>query len=262
MLKNIFKIIAVFVIGAVGGIFSEQIFWPYFIERPLFLEYGLEPAPMYIAETKEITIQENAALENAVEKTSKIAVGIQTKTPKGDLLRGSGLILTSDGLILSLAELFPKNSSTLVWAEGIPYHLSPDEGKEEVKILKKDLENNLCLLKIEANNLNTAGFFDFERIKLGQRVFLIGSAFDKEFALKTLPDIITCQGIVNYFNNQFIYTDISSEIGIGVSGKTIASLTGSPLFSIDAQVVGINYIDSKGKLITIPSPILREFIGF
>jgi hypothetical protein len=61
MFKNIFKIIIVFLIGAVGGIFSEQILWPYFIERPLFLEYSLEQNPVYITETKEITIQENTA---------------------------------------------------------------------------------------------------------------------------------------------------------------------------------------------------------
>jgi S1-C subfamily serine protease len=255
MLKNISKIIIVFIVGIVGGIFSDQIFWPYFIERPLFLEYRLEQNPVYITETKEITIQENIALENAIEKTEKVVVGIQTKTSKGKILRGSGLIVTSDGLILALAELFPKNSSITIYIEGVPYHSSLKNG--DVKILKKDLDSNFCLIKVEANNLNTAGFFDFDKIKLGQRVFSIGNMFDTTFTKETAPKLAVNQGIVKYFDDDFIYTDIIER-----ETATGNPCLGSPLFSIDAQVIGINFIDKQGNLITIPSSTLRNFIGF
>ena len=255
MLKNISKIIIIFIIGIVGGIFSDQILWPYFIERPLFLEYRLEQNPVYITETKEITIQENTALQDAIEKTEKVVAGIQTKTSKGKIASGSGLIVTSDGLILTLAELFPKNSSITIYIEGTPYHSSLKNG--DVKILKKDLDSNLCLIKVEANNLNTAGFFDFGKIKLGQRVFSIHNMFDTVFAKETAPKHVVNQGIVKYFDDDFIYTDISAQ-------ETTAgnSCLGSPLFSIDSQVIGINFIDKQGNLITIPSSVLRDFIGF
>ena len=255
MSKNILKIIAVFIIGAVGGIFSDQILWPYFIERPLFLEYRLEQSPVYIAETKEITIQENIALENAIEKTEKVVVGIQTNTTKGKILRGSGLIVTSDGLILALAELFPKNSSTTIWTEGTPYDFSLEDGG--VKILKKDLDSNLCLIKVETNNLNTSGFFDCDKIKLGQRVFLIENMFDAESKKEIAPKRAVNQGIIKYFDKDFVYTDITEQ-----ETATGNPCNGSPLFSIDAQVIGINFIDKQGGLITIPSSTLRDFIGF
>ena len=255
MLKNISKIIAVFIIGIVGGIFSDQILWPYFIERPLFLEYRLEQNPVYINETKEITIQENIALENAIEKTEKVVVGIETKTAKGTIARGSGLVVTSDGLILTLAELFLKNSSITIWIEGTPYYSSLENG--DVKILRKDLDSNLCLIKVEANNLNTAGFFDFDKIKLGQRVFLIGNVFETATAKEIAPRNAVNQGIVKYFDSDFVYTDITEqEIAVG------NPCSGSPLFSIDAQVIGMNFIDKQGHLITIPSSVLRDFIGF
>ena len=105
MSKNILKIVGFFVIGMVGGIFADQIFWPYFIERPLFHEYRLEQSPVYVTERKEVTIQENTALREAIEKVEKTVVGVKTQTKAGKLLEGSGLIVTSDGLVVTLAEL-------------------------------------------------------------------------------------------------------------------------------------------------------------
>ena len=82
MLKHIFKIIVIFIIGMVGGIFANQIFWPYFIEKPLFYQYRLEQSPIYLTERKEITIQENLALKNAIEKVEKVVIGVKSETPK------------------------------------------------------------------------------------------------------------------------------------------------------------------------------------
>ena len=77
MSKNIFRIIVIFVIGMVGGIFANQILWPYFGESPFFYNQ-LANFPVSIGETKEITIQENVALQEAVEKVEKAVVGVRT----------------------------------------------------------------------------------------------------------------------------------------------------------------------------------------
>src|SRR4030043_2308358 len=110
--KNVLKIIVFFIIGMVGGIFADQIFWPYFIERPLFYQYDLEQRPVNVTEIKEITIQENIALENAIEKAGKTAVGIRTKLKSGIILEGSGLIVSSDGLVVTFASLVPQGAQT------------------------------------------------------------------------------------------------------------------------------------------------------
>ncbi len=251
MFRDALKVIAVFFIGAAGGFFSDQVLGHYFfiesIENPLSLEYSLEH-PVQVTETKEIFIQENTALENAIQKTEKIIVGIETKTKKGAVARGSGLIVTSDGLILTLAELVPENFSVItVWAEGVPYYSSAKNG--DIKILKKDLKNNLCLIKIEAANLNTAGFFDCSKIKLGQRVFSFENVFQAKGAP---PNLAVSQGIIRYFDSDFVYTDIRGW-------KTAA---GSPLFSIEGQIIGINFLDEQRNLITIPSSVIRDFLGF
>ena len=111
MLNNVLKIIVIFVLGMAGGIFADQIFWPYFVERPLFYQYRLDNPPIYVAETKEITITENIALQEAVLKVEKAVVGVRTQTTTGRIIEGSGLIATSDGLMVTLAELVPAGSA-------------------------------------------------------------------------------------------------------------------------------------------------------
>ncbi len=139
MSKNILKILAVFILGTVGGIFADQILWPYFIERPLFYQYGLEQSPIYLTEKKETTnyIQENVALREAVEKVAKTVVGVKTETEEGEVLKGSGLIVTNDGFLVTLADLLPQGSDFAFYIDG---------DWPAYQVLKRDLKNNLALV--------------------------------------------------------------------------------------------------------------------
>lgn len=219
----------------VGGIFADQIFWPYFVERPLFYQYRLEKAPVYVTEKKEIFIQENTVLTEAIEKVEKSVVGIRSKSKTGKILEGSGLILTSDGLVLTLADLVPQNYEIKIFLGG----------KEFVpKILQR--KNDLALLKIEEKNLKTISFADFEKVKLGERVFLIG---------ETQPPNggwVVNEGIIKTFDENLIQTNISEA----------KNLQGSSLFNIEGQLVGLNTIDKEGKIIAISIKEIRAFIGF
>jgi len=238
VVKNIFKIISIFIIGLVGGIFADQIFWPYFVERPLFYQYRLEQAPIYVTEKKEIIVEENIALRKAIEKIDKAVVGVKTKTKAGKILEGSGLIVSSDGLIVTLADLVPSGSEvTFFW-----------EGKTpSFQILKRDLSENLALIKIGETNLPTTGFTDLERIRLGERVFLMGIIFEKE----GIPKKTVNEGIVKTFDNNFIQTNIIED----------SALSGSPLFNIEGNALGLNIIDKEGKVSAIPISKIKQFIG-
>ncbi len=239
MSKNIFKIIAFFVIGMVGGIFADQIFWPYFIERPLFYQYRLEQSPVYVTEKKEVIIQENVALKEAIEKVEKTVVGVRTETVDEEILEGSGLIVTSDGLMVTLAELVPKGSNFSFFIDG---------QKTSFQILKRDLEENLALVKIGEGNLPTVSFANLNKLKLGERVFLVGLIFD---SVEVQPQAMVNEGIVKSFDEDFITTNIFED-------KT---LKGSPLFNIGGEALGINTIDAEGGIITIPISKIKTFIG-
>jgi S1-C subfamily serine protease len=237
MVKNILKILGFFVVGMVGGIFAEEILWPYFVERPLFYQYKLERPPIYITEKKEIKVQENTALKEAISKVEKTVVGIKTKTKTGKSLEGSGFILTSDGLIVALAELFPDGSKTNLFVEGeiVPF-----------QILKKDSKENLILIKIEKKNLATTGFFNFEKLKLGERVFSIGISFE-DGGVKKFVD----EGIVKSFDENKIETNFQAT----------KEILGTPLFDIEGNLLGMNYLSKEGTVISIPVTHIRSFTG-
>ncbi len=236
MVKNVLKIIAIFIIGVGGGIFADQILWPYFVEKPLFLEYRLEQNPVYVTENKEIFIQENIAIQNAVEEVSKVVVGLRTETKTGKILEGSGLIVTSDGLVVTLADFLPKDSQTTLFF---------DSKKLTPQILQ--IKDSLALLKIKEENLPTIGFADFGKIKLGQRVFLVGVVFEKIGHQK-----IVNEGIIKYFDKDLIQTNIFEE----------KILEGSTLFDIEGNVLGLNTIDQGGEVVAIPISKIKEFLGF
>ena len=236
VLKNILKILAIFVIGMVGGIFADQILWPYFIERPLFYRYRLEQSPIYVTERKEIFIQENAALRDAVEKVQNMVVGVRSETKTGKIIEGSGLIVTADGLILALENSVPQGAETSILFDG----------KDMAgKVLQR--KDNLALLKIEAANLPTVAFADFGRIKLGERIFLLGVVFEENIVNK-----IVNEGIIKIFDEKTIQTNIFEE----------SSLQGSFLFNIEGQLVGVNTIDKTGKVSAISIKTIKGFLGF
>ena len=248
MLRNIFKVIAIFIIGTVGGIFADQILWPYFIERPLFYEYRLEQSPVYITERKEVTIQENTALEESLEKVKGVVVGIKSEKKNGEVLQGSGLIITSDGLLVTLNDLLPIGSDFYFLLEG---------KWPSWQVLKRDVKNNLALVKVEASGLPTVAFADFNTIKIGERVFLMGVVFEESEATSTKTLLsqglkTVNEGIIKSFNKDFLQTNILEE----------KELKGSPLFDIKGDVVGLSLIDEMGKVSAISVKKIKDFVGF
>jgi S1-C subfamily serine protease len=222
----------------VGGIFATQVLWPYFIEGPLYDKYGSSQQPVYVTEKKEIYIQENIALVDAIEKTEKIVIGVKTKTSAGKIRTGAGLAVTSDGLVVTLAELVPQGSTFYFYVDGQPV---------SYQILKRDAVSGLVLVKLEKNNLSAAGFADMNKIKLGERVFLQGVVF-----ASSTPENIVDEGIIKKIDTDYLKTNIIKTEGAN----------GSILFNIEGNVVGLNKIDAEGNIITIPVSIIKQFVGF
>jgi S1-C subfamily serine protease len=238
MKKNILRLLAVFIIGMAGGIFAEQIFWPYLIERPLFYKYSLEQRPIYLTEKKEVFIQENTALRDSIKKVKRAAVGVRTLMKNGEILEGSGLIMTSDGLMVTLAELVPagQDFSFLVEGEKVPY-----------EIIKRDPEENLALIRLGKSSLGTVSFKDSGKIEIGERVFLFGFLFDEEGRETEIVNT----GIIKYIKENSINTNIFENY----------LLKGAPLFDIEGSALGLADIDEEGKVSAIPIDKICRFAG-
>jgi S1-C subfamily serine protease len=246
-MKSVLKILGIFILGIGGGIFGSQILWPYFVEQPLFYQYRLERSPVYVTEKKEIIVQENLALKNAIEKVEKTVIGVKTETQKGKVIEGSGLVVTSDGLVVTLVELVPQGAKFSFFIEGEKLHY---------QILKRDLKENLALVKIEKTNLSTTGFANLEKLKLGERVFLIGrhlpTTRPPEAQNLAGSRVVVNEGLVKYFSQDLIETNIFEK----------NNLAGSVLFDIEGNVLGINKINSEGQVVSLPVSKIKSFTGF
>ena len=230
-MKNIFRIIAVLTLGAIGGMLFQAFILPYLINHPYFGNLSFVKnlkREVIVNSVEKIVIEENTALEEAFEKVEKAVVGINN---------GSGLIITSDGLIITLADLLPKTEN----------YLFLGGEKVEFEVSRKDLEQNLALIKINRNDLTVCRFADLAELKIGQRVFLVGVIIENKILKK-----IVNEGIIKIIDESAIRTNIFEK----------SILKGSSLFNIKGEVLGLNTIDSEGKIIAIPITEIRKFAGF
>lgn len=238
--KKFLRVIFILILGLIGGIFADQVFCPYFIERPLFYKYRLEQAPVYVTEKNEIVVQENTALQDAVDKVKRVIVGVRAETRKGKVIEGSGLVITSDGLVVTLASIIPQGETLAFFLDGDPVSF---------QVLKRDSKKDLALVLIapEGKSLPTIAFGDIGKTRLGERVFLVGNVFGENGIEKTVNS-----GIIKNLYSNFIRTNILEENFI----------KGSALFNIKGEALGLNTLNSAGEVVAIPIDQIKEFTGF
>ena len=233
LFKNILKIIGILVLGALGALFFNLFLLPYMIASPYFENLQLvkyfKDGKIIVNKTDQVYIQENTAIEDAIERVEKSVVAIQSTK----LGLKSGIVVTSDGLLITLASAIPTNDNFTVSLQG------EQVGFDLVKI---DAKNNLALIKLSKNNLQTIGFADVDKIKLGQAVFLV---------VPTLNNWLANEGIIKEIDPNLIKTNILES----------QAVAGSPLFNSTGELVGINFIDQDGKVLAVPVDKIQTLLG-
>ncbi len=245
MTKRLLAIIGLFIIGTVGGIFADQILWPYFIERPLFYKYRLEQAPIYVTERKEIIIEENTALQDAVEKVGKTVVNIRSTAVSGKAVEGTGMVVSSDGLVVTLADLIPTGSTTVVMWEN---------KKVTFDLLKRDPKINLAVIKIGEKNLPTTGFADLSIMRLGERIFLLSAQI-----ITSGPASAPVTDIKKTVKEGTISSLYGTNPETSITGTI--KLKGSPFFDIEGKMLGLALVGDKGDVTIMPISLIRAFLG-
>jgi len=242
MQKKIISFLFIFYLGAFGGIWAQAFLLPYFASHSPFHNLGFvqewNARTTVIREVREFVVNQDQALELTVGRVEKVVVGIES-TNGIRTIEGSGFVVTSDGFILTLASIVPQGYTATI-------SLNQEEEALEATVLKRDVQEDLVLLKIEKNGLQTTSFIDEEDVKLGMSVLLLGKIFEED----NLVTIVN-KGVIKALSEDSVRTTIFE--------KTV--LEGSPLFNIEGKVLGLNVIDREGKVIAIPASILRSFSG-
>ncbi len=242
----ILKIIGVILLGALGALLFNLFALPLLLTSPYFENFqfvkDFKEGKVVINQTERVYIQENTALENAIEKGKNSVVAVA-----GYNGMMSGFIASSDGNIITLAGGIPASGSVSVVL---------NEEQVSANVVRVNRVANLALLKIDRNNLQTVGFADAQNIKLGQKVFLVAPIVANITSLQSLRQP---EGD-NWFVNEGILRQIGPEsLQTTMTEKSIAN--GSPLFNVSAQLVGINMVLPDGKVSAIPVNKVQELLG-
>ncbi len=216
-INNILKAVIVIILGALGG----TIVWLFGFKN--------QSAPVQVVDKEEkIYIEENTALTNTIKDVKDSVVSLKTEYNKKEI-QGFGLVLTSDGLVITLASNVPQGSEANISIKG--------EENITYQVLKRDLDNNLALIKIDRSNLQTKGFFDLSKLEMGKRVFILSNSVN--------------EGIVKSFSDDLIKTNI-------VESETI---NGAPVFDIEGNVLGIGQKEANDFIDVIPVSKIKSFAG-
>jgi serine protease Do len=161
----------------------------------------------------------------------------QSLTEKKKVGSGSGFFVSADGLVVTNKHVVSDDAAT--------YTVVVNGGKEyEAKVLGKDPNNDIAVLKVEGTDFPVLPLGDSDAIKVGQIAIAIGNPLG-EFANSV------SRGIVSG-----VQRDVTAGSGFGQEERltniiqTDAAInpgnSGGPLFNINGQVIGVNVAVAQG----------------
>ena len=238
MARRILLFLLLFLAGAAGGLWSQAFLLPSLAANPAFADWQFlkdwNARTQIIAPVEQIFVRENEAIERTIQEVKNTVVALKSSGTRA----GSGLVYTSDGLIVTLSSLVPTGFKIMIYPEG--------QDPLEAQVLKRDVKNNLVLLKIEDMGLKTAGFVGNGGVKLGERVVLLAKIIEKGEGT-----LIVNMGIVKKVEEDSLSTSIVEN----------ENVDGAPLFDVEGRVAGLADADLQGNIFVIPSSVLRTFLG-
>jgi serine protease Do len=193
---------------------------------------------------------------DVVEKTKRSSIQLPEGfpqipgfgAPRRQKGTGSGVIISADGYILT-------NNHVAGDADQINVKLA--DGRElKAKVIGKDTETDLAVIKVDAQDLSFARLGDSDKLEQGEWVIALGSPFGLQQTMTA--GIVSATGrdlgaAAGQFTN-FIQTDASINPGN----------SGGPLINMQGEVVGINTLifsqtgTSSGIGFAIPSNLATK----
>jgi serine protease Do len=139
---------------------------------------------------------------------------------------GSGVVITADGYILT-------NNHVVERAEEVKVAIGESNKRYDAKIVGRDPQTDVAVLKIDASGLAPAVFGDSDQLQVGDVVLAIGNPFGVgQSVSRGIVSALSRGGLdlTNEMMEDFIQTDAAINPGN----------SGGALIDTDGRVVGIN----------------------
>lgn len=152
--------------------------------------------------------------QTIVSETSISTIGVQAFRDNKVYKQGSGLILSSDGLIVTTFDNMPVNASSSQIFYGDKIY--------KPTILARDYVKNLVLLKIGAENLTVSRLDQSDSIQSGEELIIVGSV-----PFISRPTIFSQRAVLSYSTDREIVLD--STMNYYISGAKVVNVRGEVL---------------------------------
>ena len=171
-----------------------------------------------------------------ISKLSNVGGSILSTATETELGIGTGIVVSSDGYILSNSHVTGEKFSTC-------YITIEDKNTYTGKVVWADTSLDLSLVKINASNLISANIGDSNTTRVGETVYAIGNPVGFQFR-RTVTS-----GIVSALDRTVKLQEDGNDIYMSDLIQTDATInpgnSGGPLINTDGKVIGINSVLKK-----------------
>lgn len=162
--------------------------------------------------------------------------GNSTPTTSTAKASGSGIIISKDGYILTNNHVVSTSSEGAYYeiseATSVKVKLQNDDKEYDAKIVGKDSQTDLAVLKIEADNLTAAEFANSDSIKVGEFAMAVGNPLN-------LGTTITC-GVISAVSREVTDSDGNKHNAIQTDAAINSGNSGGALVNSEGKVIGVN----------------------
>lgn len=272
MLKKILFFASIVIISGLSGIMAEKYLFPHLASSDFFSKYNFFQKSTenvtVINKTEQVYIKEDYSVRKIVDSVSSSVVGIipvsdQMNEKAVSFKKGTGTIVTSDGIIMTFASAIGLNipdEDASKGKETKKYKVVIDGNNVyEAELLGVDSWSNLAFLKINASNLPVISFGNSADYRSGEKIIMLGEGFsqgEKNFSA----------GILRGINPSYNISEKSLSVAEKLEGifevnfPDSEKFVGAPAVDYSSQTVGIlgeTQKDGKKEFFLIPSQKIK-----
>lgn len=166
---------------------------------------------------------------------------VSIRSPQGG---GSGTIWREDGLVVTNHHVVPGERGEVQL---------PDDSIHPARVMAREPEHDLALLKIEQRGLAAAIAGDSLGVRPGQLVFAAGNPWGQRGYVSA--------GIIVSTGHATIENGVPLEEAVRADVRLAPGNSGGPLADAAGRVIGINAMITGGMAIAVPTHIVTKFLA-
>jgi S1-C subfamily serine protease len=187
----------------------------------------------------QASTQSAATASTAAEKVGVVTINTELNYTSSDQAAGTGMIISSNGLILT-------NNHVVEGSTSISVTVESTDKTYTATVVGTNATQDVAVLKLaDASGLSTVKFDASEKVAVGDAVHSVGNA-------EGTGDLVTATGTVSAVDQNLTVGSEESAAGENLTGliqldsDVVSGDSGGPLFDKDGEVIGIVTAASSG----------------